>query len=83
MIDIEPYQHKLEILKEYMGAKIDGKREIRTIAYEWLPIMSAEQIMNVFFQTGYLVTAHPERHLCPTATIMNFDEYYQSKINPK
>lgn len=67
MIDIEPYLHKLEVLKEYMAWAIDSRS-----SFGWSA--TAEEIIGVYKKTGFLI--------CPfdkITQIFPFEEYYQSK----
>lgn len=79
MIDITPYQQKLEWLREYMCNRIDGSlfdsiMDIRIEAHMY----SVEQIMRLYNQTGLVFySSRPE--MTSITRPPTFEEYCKAK----
>lgn len=63
MININPYIEKLELLKEYIGIKIDSWGKIVTMNYDFISSLRPEDIIELYYQTGIIMyrgDAQPE-----------------------
>lgn len=81
MIDVSPYIDKLEALKEYMAAVIDGRVSGWGINIEAIPrLLSIDEIFKVWHETGVLFYRGDES-ITPEVKTISFDEWYNSKNN--
>lgn len=78
MIDVSHYIDKLEVLKEYMNARIDGVGELMTIDYKLIPRYTPDELLALFSVTGWVMW-EDANVLTPYTTIMPFEQFYQSK----
>lgn len=83
MIDITPYQQKLEWLREWIHKRIDG------IPYFWIDIdavphiYTMERVVEIFNQTGVLFYNHNDVSGYNSIMPISFDEYCQYKQTNK
>lgn len=77
MINVKPYLERLDRLREYMNEVIDGRVNQIVIDYEWLPNLTVDAMMEIFYETGWLVNSSPEYYMRPVARLITFEEYLQ------
>jgi hypothetical protein len=84
LIDVTPYQQRLELCKEWMYNKIDGILPLKheqsgtmvAINIGVVPKMSWEEVLRLWGQTGIIVYRHdPFEKLRP----VTFEEYCELK----
>lgn len=79
MIDITPYQERLEWLKEWIAAKIDGvlPYTMMTVTMETYMTYPPEELMRIYQQTGVLYFREPS--ISSNTRQPSFDEYCADK----
>lgn len=77
MIDVQPYHDKLDKLKEYMEAKIDGIWEFLWINIDSIPEMTTETFLRLFAETGMMFCNGNEPSV-PTRKL-SFEEWYNNQ----
>ena len=78
-IDVKPFIDKLEVLKEYICLKIDGKGKVWMIDIGCIPWYNPQELIDIYFQTGVLLTSNNESFTPPQE--ITFEEFYQNKNN--
>ncbi len=79
MIDITPYQQRLEWLREWLYKKIDGKLpdDIVETRVEQVMAYTLDQLIRIYNQTGMLINQYP--NITSIMRPMNFQEYCKYK----
>lgn len=75
-INIQPYLDKLELLKEYMFLKIDGRWDVSEFNYGALPVLHSSEILRIFNETGNLMYTP---NFNPQVKVLSFEEFLQKK----
>jgi len=79
MIDIQPYLHKLDKLKEYMDAKIDGKDRTIWINFDAISDFTPQEIMDIWKSTGWLISSTKITKDEDLPRTLTFEEWYESQ----
>jgi len=79
MISILPYQQKLEALREYMDAKIDGTGKFVIINIEAIPYARTwDEFVRIYNETGITMWSSDTEYETKITTIP-FEEWYETK----
>jgi hypothetical protein len=79
MIDISKHLNQLDLLREYMFDKIDGKGQYFYLDLSALPPYTFEDIIDLYNMTGVMIPSKRDMELQPKPQLLTFEEYLNSK----
>ena len=79
-IDIQPYLDKLDLLKEYMCLKIDGKGKVFMVNTDAIPYrMPTKELLRIWDETGLLFCTSIDNDNYEPPKEITFEEFYQQR----